>query len=321
MKRKTSILFFAICLTVLALLLCACEGAPEENGDKVKIVTTIFPEYDFARQIAGDRAEVTMLIDSGDLHSYEPTLSDITKISKCDLFVYIGGNSYSWVNSVLDKIKSEDMTALNLFEHADKLYESSDGIYQPDHEHEEDHEHSALYDEHIWTSPVNAMKMCKAIADELCKIDPQNAQYYNENYLEYTAKLAELDDDIRKCVSEAKGNTLVVADRFPFLYLCSEYEIGYFAAMSGCGSASDISLSTVIALSDTLKNSSLDSVVVTESSSGNITSALKKQLGGYSFDTLVLHSCQYVGKSEIEDGASYLSIMKQNVEILREALN
>ncbi|MBQ2686827.1 MAG: zinc ABC transporter substrate-binding protein, partial [Clostridia bacterium] len=134
MKRKTSILFCAICLIVLALLVCACESAPKESDGKVKIVTTIFPEYDFARQIAGDRADVTMLIDSGDLHSYEPTLSDITKISKCDLFVYIGGNSYSWVNSVLDKIKNENMTALNLFEHVDKLYESSDGIYQPDHE-------------------------------------------------------------------------------------------------------------------------------------------------------------------------------------------
>lgn len=305
-------------LTVLSLfVLCSCANKEVTDDGKLRVVTTIFPEYDFARIIGADKVSVSMLVDSGDIHSFEPSLSDVNKIANADVFVYIGGSAGTWVDGVLDRIDTNRVRVVDLSKCVDELC-----FVHDEGEHDHDHgEECGIADEHIWTSVPNAAKMCEAIAEAMIGADSENEAYYRQNLEDYKKRLDTLDALFRSTVNSAKKNTVVVADRFPFLYMFSEYKIEYVAAMMGCTSASDVSLSKVIELANAVRDNQIKVLLHTETSGNNIIDTVEKQLGSYKTDRRMLHSCQYVSRSEIEAGATYISIMTQNANVLREALN
>ncbi len=309
MKRLLLLLFVFLCLVVTAT---AC-GKGESGTDGMTVVTTAFPYYDFARQVAGDRATVTLLLKPGEEpHSYEPTPKDVLSLRSCDLFLYTGGTSDAWVKTLLGGAEGTSVNAVSLMEVVDPL--------ESDHDHDHDHEaghHTVSYDEHIWTSPINAIKLTEAIRDALIAADPDGRTIYEANAAAYLAELEALDQSYRALVARAERTLVVFGDRFPFLYLTQEYGLDHAAAFPGCSEESEVSPATVAFLIKTVREQGIPVVFCTELSSGRIadsicaeTSAVKRSL----------HSCANVTKDEAAAGETYLSLMQRNLSLLREAL-
>lgn len=307
MKRLLPLLLALLCLTAAAT---SCEK--EVSGtDGVKIVTAAFPYYDFARQIAGDRATVTLLLKPGEEpHSYEPTPKDILSLRSCDLFLYTGGASDAWVKTLLGGADGASVNAVPLMEAVEPL------AVEHDHDHEAGH-HTVTYDEHIWTSPVNAIKLTKAICDALIAADPEGRAVYEANTAAYLAELETLDHDYRTLAANAERRMLVFGDRFPFLYLTEEYGLTHAAAFPGCSEESEVSPATVAFLVQTVKEQGIPVVFCTELSSGRIADSICAETGAVKRS---LHSCANVTKDEAAAGETYLSLMQKNLSVLREAL-
>lgn len=306
MKKQIIIL-----LTVLLLLpaLHGCGSKADSGG--FSIVTTTFPVYDLARAAVGDRGSVTMLLRPGEeTHSYEPTPADIIKIKSADVFIYVGGESDSWVGTVLDSLDVSEIKVITLIDCVDTLNENEDD------EHGHDHDHS--YDEHIWTSPLNAIKMLERISEAIISADPDGVDYYRSNTEKYRSELVELDASIRETVASAKRKTIVLADRFPFLYFEREYGFDFHAAYSGCSDESDVSAGVVAELIKTVTDENIPVVFMTELSSGRIAKTVSSATGA---EILTLHSCSNISKAESEAGETYITLMRKNVENLKTALN
>lgn len=302
MKRIISIIIsLALMLTVGA--------AAAESGAKLSIVVTDFPCYDFARAVAGDNAEITMLIKPGsEVHSYEPAPGDVVAMMEADLFIYIGGESDAWVADMLASMEGSAPVALCMFDHVDTL--CGEEHADADHEHE--------YDEHIWTSPLNAMDMVNAVSDALKQIDPENADVYAANAAAYTSQIAEIDGAIRQVADGAARNTLVFADRFPFLYMATEYGFDYVAAFPGCAGETEPSASVVMELIDKVISENIPAIYVIEMSTGNVADAIAESTGA---EILTLHSVQNVSADEFAAGETYVSLMWKNVDALKKGLN
>ena len=285
------------------------------------MIGTVFPQFDFAREIGKDRIDCEMLLPPGaDSHSYtgdDP--SDIYRIMNCDLFIYVGGETDSaWVDKIKNMIDEDGEKSprfLSLCEVCDVLTESSSGIIEG--EEEENGEDEEEYDEHVWTSPKNAIKVSRAIADALCEIDPGNAAFYKDNCDEYIAKLTELDSSFTELAGAAKLRTLVFADRFPFRYLADEMGLKCYAAFNGCASQSEPSPTTVVKLCKIVEEQNLPYVFYIETSQSDVPELISSATG---CETLLLHSCHTVTQGELHLGASYLSLMTQNLENLKKAL-
>ena len=317
MKR---IICIFVSLLILLCTLASCSGKPEEHH-KLSIVCTTFPQYDFLKNILGSDEGLTLLIDDGaDLHSYEPTAQDIIKIGSADLFVYIGGNSDRWVENALKSANNPKFKTLALMDTVDTLEEEYvAGMEHEEGEHREAHSGShAEEDEHIWLSVRNAKKMTSALCDAVCGIDPENAEKYKANADSYSAKLSELDNDFSAAVDGAKRKTLLFADRFPFRYLTEDYGLSYYAAFAGCSSESEASFKTMAFLIDKTKELSLPVVLTIDGSDGSIAKTVCEATGA---KTAELNSCQSVTAKDIENGVNYLDIMKNNFEVILEALN
>lgn len=316
MKRVIGIF---VSLLILLCTLASCSGKTEEQH-KLSIVCTTFPQYDFLKNILGSDEGLTLLIDDGaDLHSFEPTAQDIIKIGSADLFVYIGGNSDRWVESALKSANNPALKTLALMDTVDTLEEE----YVAGMEHEEEHleAHSGSHaeeDEHIWLSVRNAEKMTSALCDAVCGIDPENSEKYKANADSYSAKLSELDRNFSAAVDGAKRKTLLFADRFPFRYLTEDYGLSYYAAFAGCSSESEASFKTMAFLIDKTKELSLPVVLTIDGSDGSIAKTVCEATGA---KTAELNSCQSVTAKDIENGVNYLDIMKNNFEVILEALN
>ncbi|MGN0573197.1 MAG: metal ABC transporter substrate-binding protein [Acutalibacteraceae bacterium] len=313
-----------ICIFVsLLILLCtfaSCSGKAEEQH-KLSIVCTTFPQYDFLKNILGSEEGLTLLIDDGaDLHSYEPSAQDIIKIGSADLFVYIGGNSDEWVESALKSANNPELKTLALMDTVATLEEEYVAGMEPEEEeHHESHSGShAEEDEHIWLSVRNAEKMTSALCDAVCGIDPENAEKYKANADSYKSKLSELDNSFSAAVDGAKRTTLLFADRFPFRYLTEDYGLSYYAAFAGCSSESEASFKTMAFLIDKTKELSLPVVLTIDGSDGSIAKTVCDATGA---KTAELNSCQSVTAKDIENGVNYLDIMKNNFEVILEALN
>ena len=304
-----------ICFVIAAALLMLTCGALAE-GDKLSIVVTDFPCYDFARAVAGDRAEITMLIKPGsEVHSYEPTPSDVIAMTDADLFIYIGGESDSWVDGMLESMGGEAPETLRMFD----CVETCTADEHEDHEDHEEHDgHDHEYDEHIWTSPQNAILMVSAISDALCAIDGGNSDIYSQNEADYNAQIADIDAQITDLVENAARTELVFGDRFPFLYLAREYGLTYHAAFPGCAAETEPSALTIMELIDKVKADGIPVVYVIEMSTANVASAIAEETGA---EIVTLHSIQNVSADEFEAGETYVSIMQKNVEALRKGLN
>ena len=313
MKRTIALLLM---LAVTTLMLVGCATMAEDANEMLSIVVTDFPCYDFVRAVAGDNAEVTMLIRPGsEVHSYEPSPSDVLAMTEADMFIYIGGESDSWVDGMLSSLGNEAPHALRMYGCVEGL-EEAEGHHSHDH-HDDDH-HDHAYDEHIWTNPVYAMQMVEAVAGELIAIDPENADAYRANADSYIAQIGEIDAEIRGIVSGAARNCLVFGDRFPFMHMACEYGIDYAAAFPGCTAESEPSAQTIMALIEKVVSEDIPVVYVIEMSTGNVASAIAEETGA---EIATLHSIQNVSVDEFNAGETYVSIMWKNVEALRKGLN
>ena len=317
----------------LALLLTGCAGRREAPDDgRLRVVTTLFPYYDFARAVAGDRANVTLLLSPGrEAHSFEPTPLDAVTISRADIFVYNGGEGEVWVDEMLGAVGGDVGTVLCMMDLVDAREEEfSEGMqgadgHAHDHDHEdhdhEDHDHGdsdeVEYDEHIWTSPANAVVLCRAIADALCAADAENADFYRANAEAYCEQLEALDAQFRALRADAARTTLVFADRFPLLYFCEEYDLDYRAAFHGCSTDTEPSLATLKYLIDKVSAEHIPVVYTIDLSSQRIAEAVSECTGA---SIARLWSMQTVSRADFDAGETYVSLMQRNYDALKGGL-
>ena len=315
---------FSLLLAGMMLLggLSGCS-APAEQEEGLSVVATIFPQYDFARQVMGGDDNLTMLLRPGqEVHSYEPTPQDIIAIQNCDLFIYVGGESDAWIEDVLEGMDTSGMVILSLMDVVDPLEEDTENVLEnpEEHNHEEDgtHLHEEEYDEHVWTSPKNAMLITQAICDALCEIDPDNAGQYQANTADYLTQLEELDAAFREVIGDAQRDTLFFGDRFPLLYFVREYGLNYYAAFPGCASETEPSAATVARLIDLVREEEAPVVYQIELSNGNIARSIADSSGAR---VETFYTCHNITADDFNAVETYLSLMQRNVESLKEALN
>ncbi len=365
MKKYLSIFVVAI---MIVGCLSACgktDVAGSSNGKKIQIVTTIFPEYDWVKNVLGDNptgADVTMLIDSGvDLHSYQPSAEDILKVSTCDVFIYVGGESDEWVKDALKEATNKDMVVINLMEvlgNSVKEEEVVEGM-QEDHEHDHDHEEAdheeadheeheeaehadadhdedehadadhdehehdgeeVEYDEHVWLSLRNTATLVKKISETIQSVDPSNADVYKANAAAYLDKLNALDANYKKTVDGSAVKTLLFGDRFPFRYMVDDYGLEYYAAFVGCSAETEASFETISFLAKKVDSLSLKAVMTIEGKDHRIAETIVQNTKTHDQKILTMDSMQSVTADDVEKGASYLSIMENNLTVLKEAL-
>lgn len=319
-----------VCAAMLGLTACGgFASAQNKDNGKLSVVCTTFSCYDWTREIMGDHADevqLTYLLENGaDLHSYHPTAADMVTISDCDVFVYIGGESEGWADDALKEASNKDMKVLKLIDNHDlsaKEEEVKEGM-QTDEEETDEHEHSEApeYDEHIWLSPKNAKILCNSIADTLCEADPDNSDDYKANLAAYEDKLDKLDTDFEQTVSEAKIRTVIFGDRFPFRYLCDDYGLDYYAAFVGCSAETEASFETIAFLAGKTDELGIDTIFTIENSDGKVAQAIINSTEKKDMTTAVLDSLQSADKTQIADGATYISLMEKNCETLRTALS
>lgn len=332
MKKIITLMLVAV-LAVCALSGCGTSKSGEDTKDKkIKIVTTIFPEYDWVMQILGDKADkadVTMLLDKGvDLHSYQPSTADIAKISEADVFIYVGGESDEWVEDVLKEAKNKKLKVINLMDvMGDKAKEEEvkEGMQPEEEEHAEEakdgkEEEEVEYDEHVWLSLKNAKIFTKKIADVLSEVDKDDAKTYQANYESYAKKLDDLDKKYAEAVASAKNKTLVFGDRFPFRYLVNDYGLDYYAAFVGCSAESEASFETVTFLAKKIDELGLNNVLTIEGKNHKIAKTVVDNTKNKDQKVLTMDSMQSTTAKDVKDGATYLGIMEKNLEVLKEAL-
>lgn len=323
MFKKILTLFLAVLMCLGIFTGCNTSSV---SSDKISIVCTIFPQYDWCKQIIGnsENVELTLLLDNGtDLHNYQPTADDIIKISECDLFIYVGGESDAWVNDVLKEAVNKDMKVINLMSvmgdnvKEEMLVEGMEG----EHEEEAESEEEPEYDEHVWLSLRCASKFCSAITDGLSAIDANNASVYKSNSNKYINELNNLDSEYEKMANSASKDTILVADRFPFRYMCDDYNLTYYAAFVGCSAETEASFETIIFLAGKIDELKLPAVFKIDNSDGRIAKSVIENTTDKNQEILVLNSMQSVTAKDIENGSTYLAIMRNNFDALRTALN
>lgn len=295
------------------------DSSAKSDG-KINVVATIFPEYDFLRQIAGDKINLTMLLTPGaESHSFEPTPQDIKEVNKADMFVYVGGDSDAWVSSILDSVDKDKMKIVTLMDCVDLVQEEvAEGMTPEKEEASVSSEEEIEYDEHVWTSPKNAMLIVQKLNNTLCEADPKNADFYNKNTSEYIKKLENLDKEFKDIVSSGKRKEIVVGDRFPFRYFVDEYGLTYHAAFPGCSTDTEPSAATIAFLTDKVKKDKIPVVFHIELSNEKVCDSICESTGAKSE---LLNAVHNVSKDDFENGVTYLDLMEHNVEVLKEALN
>ena len=337
MKRIASF-FLAL---ALAFSLTACTVPVEKADDgKIQIVATLFPYYDFARAIVGDRADVTLLLSPGrEAHSFEPTPLDAVTISEADVFLYNGGEGEYWVDSMLGAAGENIAVIARMMDYVDALDEeyvegmqgadghdhdhehgSHDDHDDHDHDHEEDEHDSdeVEYDEHIWTSPKNAVVLCRAVCDAICRADAENAAFYRANCENYCAQLEDLDARFAALCESAPRRLLIFADRFPMLYFCREFGLDYRAAFHGCSGDTEPSLATIKFLIDKVEDENIPVVYTIDFGTKKV-AAVVSECTGAAIETL--YSMQTVSRADFDAGETYLTLMERNFEALRKGLN
>jgi zinc transport system substrate-binding protein len=293
------------------------------DAEKLSIVATIFPPYDFSREIAGGLAEITMLLPpASESHSFEPTAQDIIKIQNCDAFIYVGGESDEWVNGVLDSMDTSNIKIITLMDCVEVVEEEIVEGMQDEEEAEEgeegeEAEEGPEYDEHVWTSPRNAKLIVAKLTDAFCEADSANAEAYRANAEAYSAELDALDAEFRAVTDNAARRVIVFGDRFPFRYFADAYDLDYFAAFPGCSTETEASMATVAFLIDKIKEENIPVIFHIELSNGKMADTIAGETGA---EKRLLHAAHNISKADFEAGESYLSIMSRNVDSLQAAL-
>jgi len=314
-------------LIIIVILILAVACVPVESqqpagpeAEPLRVVATIFPQFDFVRQIAGDKVELSMMISPGaESHSFEPTPRDMVTLNNADLLIYLGGDSDTWVDTVLASLEREDMRTV-------ALVELVEGIWQ-EVEHQEpsccstndDHKPSeSQLDEHVWTSPLNAALITAYLVEVLAELDPDNAPYFRANAAAYMIELEALHYDFSAVVAEGLRDIIIFGDRFPFRYLAHTYGLIYYAAFDGCCSNTQASPATVAYLIEKVQQENIPVVFHIEFSDKSIANVIAEATGA---ELLELHSLHNVSQEDFSAGVTYLELMRRNVEQLRKALN
>ena len=346
-EGRAAVLRLVTVLVMCSAMFLGCGNSnitSMRNEDKISVVCTIFPEYDWVREVVGElgeQYEITLLMDDGgDLHNYQPTALDIARIAQCDVFVYVGGESDGWVEDALKEATNPNMQVMNLLETLGtkvKEEELVEGMQVHDHDHEEegvqedghDHDHEegevheeseVEYDEHVWLSLKNTKSMVKAIEQALEAVDDANAAIYQKNADAYIQKLDDLDKEYEAAVTSAAKKTIVFGDRFPFRYLADDYGISYYAAFPGCSAETEASFETITFLAEKMDELELSKILVIENSDKKIAKTIIDNTATKNQEILVMNSLQSVTSKKIEEGVSYVSIMQENLEILKQAM-
>ena len=314
---KKLVLLFLSFILIFSFTSCSDNTSEISSDDgRPVVVTTVFSVYDWTRNVAGDRCNVIYLDKSGaDMHSFEPVASDIALLAKADVFIHIGGVSDKWVDAAIESAKNDSLRVLSLMTVTGVLEEETVEGMQI-HEHEDIN--TDEYDEHIWLSLKKAQSSVSAICDILCETDSANAEVYKANADTYNAELNELDGKYETLMSDAKRNTILVADRFPFRYMAEDYGIEYFAAFPGCSAESEASFETITFLIEKTKELSLPCILTIEKSDGKLADTISRETG---VKVLTLGSCQSVTQAEADGGLTYISVMENNLTTLTEALS
>lgn len=318
--KKITVLLLALFMLVGALAGCGKQNDTNQT-DKLSIVTTIFPEYDWVREILGekaDNAEITMLLDNGvDLHSYQPTADDIVKISDCDLFIYVGGESDEWVEDALRNAANGNMKVINLLEvlgDSVKTEEIVEGMQEEEYEYEEE------ADEHVWLSLKNAKMLVRVISKALQELDPNNKDIYAANADAYVKKLSALDAEYQAAVDAASNKTILFGDRFPFRYLVDDYGLRYYAAFVGCSAETEAGFETISFLAKRVDEWKLPCVLTVEGARHKIAETIVRNTTAKNQRVLTMDSMQSTTSKDVKNGTTYLSVMEKNLSVLKEAL-
>ncbi|MDR3210205.1 MAG: metal ABC transporter substrate-binding protein [Oscillospiraceae bacterium] len=322
MHKSTRLTLFTVALLLAATLLAGCGTALPAGGtadpapgDKLRVVATIFPQYDFVREIAGDSVELTMLLPPGsESHSFDPPPRDYITIENCDVFIYVGGDSDAWVERILSSVDTSNMEVVALLDIVDAVEEE---IVEGMEEDEEEEAEGPELDEHVWTSPRNAIQIVSSLTGTLCALDAEHASLYRENAAAYIAKLNALDADFQAVVDEAARKTIIFADRFPFRYFADAYGLSYFAAFPGCSTETECSAATIAFLIDKVRAEQIPVVFFIEFSNEKMADTICEATGA---SKLLLHAVHNITRDDFERGAGYLEFMTQNVQNLKAAL-
>ncbi len=319
--KKILLLVLVLTLLLSASCLSACSLVSEpyfEGEGEINIVCTVFPVFDFARNVGGDKTKTTLLQDSGmDMHSYTPTATALKAVGEADIFIYIGGESESaWVNDMMTSSENKNLKTVKLSSFIEELLTAEAECNWSGHGHD-GHGHENAFDEHFWTSLKNAEKMTEAICAALCDIDPENSPYYRQNTEKYTEKLELLDSQYEYAFENASVSLLIFADRFPFVYLMHDYSFGYIAAFGGCSTETDASYETLAKISKAVQDNDIPAVLTIDGSDKKLANSIKTQTG---CDVLSVNSLQSVTRSELEGGMDYISVMTENLSAFRTAL-
>ena len=317
--RKRILALLLAAATALGLCACAPEGGRAASG-KLSVVCSLFPYYDFVRVIGGEWVEPRLLVAAGrEAHSFEPTPADVIRVSRADVFVYNGGEGEQWVDEILSSAGENIPTVLRMMDYAQTLEEEP--VDGDSHDGHDGHDHDSdeiEYDEHIWTSPVNAMKLVDVIGDTLAQADPAHADIYHQGAASYKKELEEIDAGFREVCANRKRNMIVMGDKFPFRYLADEYQLDYRAAFSGCSSDTEPSAKTIAYLIDKVKEEQIPAVYYLELSSHRVAEIIGEETGA---EPLLLHSCHNVTRAQFDAGITYAGLMRQNIENLRKGID
>ncbi len=333
MKRMKKVVALAV-VAVMALSMLGACGSKKNTAQstdakkqteattekKLNVVATIYPEYDFLRQIAGDKINLSLLLPpGGEVHTFDPTTKDLQAITKSDMFVYVGGDSDEWVEKVLGNL-SKKTAVVKLMDQVKTIEEVEKEGMTPEKEEKEEKggKEEKEYDEHVWTDPNNVITICNKLCAKLSKLDPDNAAVYKANTAAYVKKLQKLDKSFKDVVKTAKRKVIIVGDRFPFAYFAKRYGLDYFAAFPGCSADTEPSAKSLSFLIQKTKKEKIPVVFHIELSNEKVADAICKETGA---KKALLNAVHNVSKADFDKGVTYLDLMNHNVDALKEALN
>lgn len=325
MKRVIVLIIIAALLSVFTGCRQNRNTVEQNQNGRITVITTIFPAYDFVRQIAGDRVHLSMLLPPGaEAHSFEPSPRDIINILNSDVFIYIGGEMERWIDRILQSMNTDNMTILAMMNVVETLEEEIvEGMeLDDDHDHDlddgHDHDEDIVFDEHVWTYPGNVILIVRAITELLSSVDPVNASFYRENAASYIRELELLDKAFAEVVANARRRTIILADRFPLRYFAAAYGLTYFAAFPGCSTETEASAATVAFLIDRIREENIPVVFHIELSNERMADTISAETGA---QKLLFHSAHNISRRDFDAGIGYLDLMRANVENLRRALH
>ena len=321
MKKSIKIIISFVAIIVLAIGAIIGINNITKNHEKISIVATNFPAYDFARAVAGDKADIKLLIKPGaETHDFEPTPSDIIDIKNSKFFVYTGGESDEWIEDILSDIDVKKTKLIKMMDSVEVVEEETVEGMEHEHEHEHEHEENEEeieYDEHVWTSLKNAQKIVNKIKDELVQISPEHKDDFEKNAEEYNEKLNKLDKEFEEIVENGNRKVVVFGDRFPLRYFVEDYGLKYFAAFPGCSEQTEASSKTIAFLVNKVKSEKITVVLKIEMSNGNIARTIAEETGA---KVLTFNTAHNVSADDFRNGKTYAKIMEDNLVVLKEAL-